>query len=102
MSNSIQFFKLSTAQQTRAQICAKITQLDALISSLYTSAITSVNNGDYASYEIDTGQTKQKVQYKNLTEVTRAIDAYELLREKLQAKLAPRVYRAMDGKNFRT
>jgi hypothetical protein len=101
MANNILKYKIDTDQQTRAQICAKIAQIDVMILSLYSTALKSVANGDVAEYEIDTGQTKQKVKYTSTSSVYNAINGYEMLREKLQAKLSPRVVRLMDGKNFR-
>lgn len=100
MHSNINKYKIYTAQQTTAQICAKIEQIDAIISSLYSTALVSVGNGDIAEYEIDTGQTKQKVKYTSTSSVTNAIKNYELIRDMLRAKLSPRVVRRMDAKNF--
>lgn len=94
-------FKISTGQQTRAEICAKIVQIDAIIASLYTTALISVGNGDIARYEIDTGQSRQEVEYTKLDQVTKAIENYEKIRQMLQNKLSPRTFRLMDSKNFR-
>jgi len=99
-NGNIQKYKIDTAQQTRAQICAKIAQIDLILESLYNTALVSVGNGDVAEYEIDTGQTKQKVKYTSTTSVTNAIGQYEKIREMLQAKLSSRVIRLMDSKNF--
>jgi len=100
MGNNILKYKIDTDQQTREQICAKIAQIDVIISSLYDTALKSVANGDVAEYEIDTGQTKQKVKYSSTSSVLNSIKGYESLREMLQAKLAPRVVRLMGGQNF--
>lgn len=101
MDNSILIFKLNSGQQTRAQICTKIEQLDAIIASLYNTALTSVGTGNYVKYKIDTGQTKQEVEYSTTESVVKAIASYEKLRQMLQNKLTPRVVRMMDSKNFR-
>ena len=100
MHSNIQKYKIYTAQQTPDQICAKIEQIDAIIASLYNTALVSVGNGDVAEYEIDTGQTKQKVKYTSTSSVTNAIKNYETIRDMLRAKLSPRVVRRMDSKNF--
>lgn len=99
-TNNIQKFKINTQQQTAAQITAKIAQIDAILSSLYNTALVSVGNGDVAEYEIDTGQTKQKVKYTSASSVTNAISEYEKIRDMLRAKLSPRQVRLMDSKNF--
>lgn len=100
MSNNILYFKIPTGAQTTAQICAKIVLLDALIDSLYTTAITSVGNANIVEYEINTGQTKQRVEYSTAKQVTDAIENYERLRDMLRVKLTPRVVRLSDSKNF--
>lgn len=101
MYDGILVFKLSSGQQTREQICAKIASLDEIIDMLYTTALTSVSNGHMIEYQLDTGQTKQRVQYSTTESVTRAIEMYEMLRQRLQNKLNSRTFRLMDSKNFR-
>lgn len=99
--SEIRFYRIDTACRTRAQILVIIGQIDALIASLYTTAIQSVANGGTAEYEIDTGQTKQKVKYTTTESVTRAISEYEKLRMMMENKLQNRVVRLVDSKNFR-
>lgn len=94
------YFSIPTGAQTREQICAKIDKLDLLIDSLYTTAITSVANANIIEYEINTGQTKQRVEYATTAQVEKAIDGFEKLRDKLRVKLTPRIIRLMDSKNF--
>jgi len=98
---NVNFFKLPTGAQTREQICAKIVLLDAIIDSLYTTALVSVGTGNMSEYEIDTGQTKQRVRYTTTESVVKAIEGYERLRQMLQNKLQPRSFRLMDSKSFR-
>ena len=95
------YFKLDTCMQTREQIVTKIGQIDAIIESLYATALTSVANGDKIMYELDTGQTRQKVQYSTTQSVTASINSYENLRQMLQNKLSPRYFRLSDSQNFR-
>lgn len=101
MIYDIQFFKLPTGQQTRAEICAKIAALEVIISSLYVTAAVAVQHNDKIKYKIDTGQTKMEVEYTTPAQVTSAIEAYERLAQLLRNKLSPRIVRRMDGKNFR-
>lgn len=101
METTIISFKLDSGQQTRSQICAKIAQLDLIISSLYDTALKSVGTGNFVKYKIDTGQTKQEVEYSTTESVVKSIQQYEKLRQMLQNKLSSRVFRVMDSKNFR-
>jgi protein-arginine kinase len=95
------FFKIDNCQQTRAQIVAKIAQIDAIIGSLYSTALTSVGNGSMIQYELDTGQSRQKVQYSTTESVTKAIMNYEKIRQMLQNKLSSPSFRLMDAQNLK-
>ncbi len=93
--------KINVGARTRTEILELISNVDSLISLLMTTAITSVTNGSIMEYEVDTGQTTQKVKYSTMKEVTDAIEHYEKIRQMYQNKLTPRVKRCMDSKNFR-
>lgn len=95
------FFKLNTGARTAAQINAKIATIDAIIDSLETTAMISVGNADIVEYEIETGQTKTKVEYTTPGQVISAIKGYELIRQMYANKLIPRVVTLMDQRNFR-
>ena len=97
----MEFFKLDSPIQTREQIIAKIAQLDAIITSLYDTALKSVANGNMIQYRIDTGQTKQEIEYSKVEDVVLAIERYEKLRTMLVVKCQPKVVRLMDSKNFK-
>ena len=98
--NNIQKFKIGTGQKTRQQICDRIAEIDLILDELYKVALVSVANGDVAEYEIDTGQTKQKVKYTTTSSVRNSIEGDEKIRLMLQNQLAPRKVRLMDSKNF--
>lgn len=101
MANNLYFFKLDSGMETPTQIRTKITQLDVIIAALYGTALKSVATGNFVRYQIDTGQTKQDVEYSTMSQVTEAIQDYEKLRSMLVNKLQPRVIRLMDSKNFK-
>lgn len=86
---------------TRASYIANITKINAIITSLYTTALTSVGNGDIVKYEIDTGQTKQNVEYRDLESITAAIAGYEKLKNLYKSYLTPSAVRLVDSKNLR-
>lgn len=94
------FIKIGTGQRTREQVIARISEVDNLIDSLFTTAMTSVQNGSIAEYEIDSGQSTSKVKYTTLSQVTDAISKYEKIRSLYENKLQSRVVRLMDSKNF--
>ena len=79
----------------------KIAKIDALIDSLYTAAMKSVNAGNVAEYSIDTGQTVNRVKYTTLQEVIHAIEGYERIRSMYENKLIGRRVTLMDQSNFK-
>ena len=101
MSKKILYFKLSTGGRTREAICTKIEQIDAIIDSLFVTALTSVGNGNMMEYELDTGQSKQRVIYTTPGQVTAALAEYEKMRTYYSNKLTPRIVTLRNYKNFR-
>ena len=92
----VQYFKLcssGTGAMTKTQVLEIIAQLDVLILSLLSTALKSVANGNIIEYEVDTGQTKNRMIYSKASDVTEAIKEYKKIRNEYQAMLSPRVVR---------
>ena len=100
MANSL-YFKLATGSRTKEQILLKIASIDALIDSLLETAMKSVATGNMIEYEIDTGQTKQRVQYSTTASVLDSIQGYEKIRQMYQNQLLPRSFTLKDSRNFK-
>ena len=79
----------------------KIAKIDELIDFLLASALPSVQQGNYAEYEIDTGQTKQKVKYTDPSEVVNTIGLYRKLRKQYENDIIPRKVGLVDSKSIR-
>tara|TARA_R110002167_G_scaffold24774_7_gene86682 strand:- start:4950 stop:5141 length:192 start_codon:yes stop_codon:yes gene_type:complete len=62
--------------------------------------MVSVGNANRVKYEIDTGQTKQIVEFTSPDQVTKALQIYEKMRQYYNNKLSPRVFKATNYKNF--
>jgi len=92
--------KINRAARTRTEILVLISNIDSLITMLMTTAIDSVTNAGILEYDVDTGQTTQRVKYTSPTQVTDAIVVYEKIRTMYQNKLTPRMTRLSDSKNF--
>ena len=101
MQNNVLFFKISGGGRSRSQLLSKIASIDAIIDSLLTTALVSVGNGHMVEYEINTGQTTQKVQYSTPNQITNAVLEYEKIRQYYENKLIPRGVQLMDSSNFR-
>ena len=63
--------------------------------------MTSVGNADVIEYEIETGQTKTKVEYTTPGQVLNVLEGYERFRQMYVNKLIPRVVSLRDQRNFR-
>lgn len=98
------FYKLDcteTSGMSRSQIYARIAQIQAIVSSLLTTAMTSVMSGNIIEYELDTGQTKTRTIYSKTSEITATVMEYEKLIQYYQNKLVSRNVRLVDSKNFK-
>lgn len=95
--------KLPVNYRSNASLEAKIAEIDILIDTLFESALKSVQNGNIAEYELDTGQTRTRLKYTSVSSVTKAIEDYENLRQMYVNKLnrSTGVVRLMDERNFK-
>jgi len=95
--------KLPVNYRSKDSLRAKITEIDNLINELFGTALKSVQSGNHAEYELDTGQTRTRVRYTSVSSITTAIEDYEKLRQLYVNKLngTTGVVQLMDGKNFR-
>lgn len=101
MSGKILYYKAESGKRTPAELKAKIAQIDVIIDELLTTAMTSVSNGNMIQYELDTGQSKQKVEYTEPSQVTAAVQMYEKIRQIYANKLQGRQVKLTNYKNFR-
>lgn len=79
---------------------AKIAKIDAIIDALLVTALTSVKTGNIIEYDIDTGQSRQRVQYSTVKSVTDALAAYEKMRQYYVNKLLGGTYLNVGSKNL--
>lgn len=101
MRGDIAVYKITGGCRTRAQILARIAEIDAILDALFITALTSVKNGNIFQYKLDTGQSKTDVTYQSAAEVQSAIKLYEDQRQRYQNMLSPRMVRLADSKNFK-
>lgn len=102
---NVLYCKLTVDNRSATSLRAKIAEIDTLINTLMTSALTSVTQSNMAEYELDTGQTKTRIKYTSTSSVMQAIEDYERLRtmyvNKIEQLTGGRVTRMVDSKNFR-
>lgn len=98
---NVRVFKITTGDLTHEQLLAKLEQIRALQDALLTAALTTVTAGNTWEYELDTGQTRQRVKYRTLSEVTAAMERADLMESRILAKLrGGRSTRLVNYKNF--
>jgi len=82
----------------------KIAKVGLVINALLDMSITAAAKGNQAEYNVDDGQTKLKMVYRNVTDITAAVMAYQLIQDRLIAQLnnqrTGRVKRLVDVSNF--
>lgn len=100
MSHDVKFFKLNDGSQSLADVQVIIAQLDAIITELLNTALRAVAQGDIAEYDIETGQTIQRVKHTNQESIFKSIAGYKKLRQLYANNCVPRKFRLMDSKNF--
>jgi hypothetical protein len=101
MSDKIEYCTLDLNLSICSNARDVIAKIDAVISELLVTALPSVQNGQYAEYEIDTGQTKQKVKYNDPSEVVNTISLYRKLRKQYENDIIPRRVSLVDSKSIR-
>lgn len=80
---------------------AMILSLRGIINELLTTALRQVAVGDVAEYDIQTGQTTNRVKLSSMKEVQDTIENYTRLLNLIESKKQPRVVRLLHDKNWR-
>ncbi|HXP52432.1 MAG TPA: hypothetical protein VN922_20935 [Bacteroidia bacterium] len=81
----------------RTRIC----NIDKVIDALTDSALKAAGTANLGEYDLDNGQTKIKTTYRNPTDITNAITAFEKVKQLWINQLNGRAIRLVDEKNFR-
>lgn len=97
----ILYFSLDANFESCTSIKAKIAKIDAILDSLFNTALKSVAAGNRVEYSIDTGQTKQRVVYATTKSVTDSITSYETIRQMYVSKLTGNEFRNVDQRNLK-
>ena len=102
---NVLYYNLKVDRRSVPQMRALVTQIDAIIDELFSNALKSVSTGNYAEYELDTGQTKTRIRYNSVQSVTDQITSFENLRtlylNQIENKTMGRQAQLVDQSNFR-
>lgn len=78
----------------------KIAKIDLIIDALILSAGTASTTDHITEYQLNTGQTIIKANYRGAKALSESIMAFEKMRELYLNRLHGRMIRLVDGKNF--
>lgn len=85
---------------TASSIKDKIAKIDAIITALLLSAVTAAENDHITEYQLNTGQTIIKANYKGAKALKDSIHAFETMKQYYINQLNGRMVRLIDGKSF--
>lgn len=66
---------------------SRLLRITQIIEALELRAVESVANEDVEEYSIDDGQVKIKTSYRGLENISKAIQAYEIIKQRILNKL---------------
>lgn len=103
MSNVI-FTNIPAILEACGTLEARIAMLDTILTGMESAMLKATTTGQFELYRLDTGQTKNEVQYRNINELQLAyanlLKIQQMLLTRLNANRQGRVIRMVDGKNF--
>lgn len=89
--NFVQYINCSTDTKT------KIARIDAIIEALEDAELKGAVNADIEEYNFDDGQSKVRVNYRDLKSISESITALERRKNRLIQKCIGYRYNLMDG-----
>ena len=87
--------------ESKPDLLQKITACDQVIAALQTVMIRAASGEDIGEYQLNDGQTIIRVVSRGIEGITKSLQAMRILRQDYINQHNGRVFRALDGKNFR-
>lgn len=100
MENPVIYQSAKDYLGTSSSIKDRIQKIDAIIDALLMSAITAAENDHITEYQLNTGQTVIKANYKGAKALKDSIHAFETMKQYYVNQLSGRMTRLIDGKSF--
>jgi hypothetical protein len=83
---------------------ARIDMLNTILNGMETAILRATTTGQFEEYSLDTGQTKNSVRYRNITELQQAYNGLLKTQDMLYARInnnrIGRVVRLVPNQNF--
>lgn len=87
--------------QSKQSLQDKIAAIDAIIDALIIQSADAILSENISEYQLNDGQTIIKQVYRGSANISKAILAYESIKQIYVNRLNGRVVRSIDSKNFR-
>lgn len=75
------FMSIQEYVECKAASIGKIATYDILIANMENAMLTAITSGHLIQYEMDDGQMKVRAQYRNITDMTQAMQGLIKLRQ---------------------
>lgn len=104
MSSYIVYTSIPQVLSSCKSLKEQLDLIDVILVGMLSAIVNATATGEFDEYKLDTGQTKNEVRYRSLSDLQ---DAYQKMFQTKQLVLAQmnygrtgRIFRLVDGKNF--
>ncbi len=91
------FMTIQHYVECKSKLIGKIATYDLLIQNMENSMLTAITSGHLIQYEMDDGQMKVRAQYRNISDMTEAMNGLVKLRQMYINKANGRSMRSVGG-----
>lgn len=79
----------------------RLVRIETIIANLEICLVNASTNADVQNYSFNDGQSTINTNYRSITEITNAIDAFDKIRQRLISRLGSRVTILRDADTIR-
>lgn len=92
-----EYTSISQYVDSKQSVLEKIQAYDRLIVAMEETLLNGITSGHLIQYELDDGQMKVRAQYRNVTDMTKALNGLEMLRQRYVNRYNGRCIRLVGG-----
>ena len=104
MSSNVIYYNIPAIMSSCADLVEELAMVKLIMAGMRAAMLKATTTGHFEEYKLDTGQTKNEVRYRSLSELeesyTKMVRLRNLLLADLNANRQGRTIRLVDGKNF--
>lgn len=102
--NTVVYTSIPAILESQTTIEGRIETLNTILSGMETALLKASSTGQFQEYSLDTGQTKNTIVYRSISELTKAYNDLLKVQQMLYARLnnnrVGRVVRLVPNQNF--